>query len=56
MAELAPAQPQEERPAAPVTPLKPPRAEPRQPRRHWGRLVTRAVLLVAVPELSLFFV
>jgi membrane fusion protein (multidrug efflux system) len=49
MAEPAPAEPQEERPAAPVTPLKPPRAEPRQPRRRWGRLVTRGVLLVVVP-------
>lgn len=51
MAEPAPAQPQEERPAAPVTPLKPPQDAQPQPRRRWGRLVTRAVLLVAVPAL-----
>jgi membrane fusion protein (multidrug efflux system) len=49
MAEAAPADPQEERPAAPVTPLKPQREQPPQPKRRWGRLVTRGVLLVAVP-------
>ena len=49
MAEPAPAQPQEERPAAPVTPLKPPQDAPPKPRRRWGRLVARAILLVAVP-------
>ncbi len=51
MAEPAPAPPQEERPAAPVTPLKPALDTPQKPRRRWGRLVTRGVLLVAVPAI-----
>ena len=51
MAEPAQAEETRERPVTPVTPL-PAAREPRpKPRRRWGRVFVRAVLLVAVPAM-----